>query len=548
MSSLAEKLVESWLDSQTERRYQSAFIQMLVAKRWIVLHNTRHSPIELGKDVIARDPSGVLHAFQLKGNPGTRLRKSEAQSILPQIVELISAQVPSLYLKSSSEKFVAVLVTNGEVDEEANVLLRQTTVSIEQGTLPASAFEIWSRGRLLADMSAMVSSIWPTSVEGIRKILNLNASNGFEIAPYLEVAEALRQASNANGNPKNESARNAAITSILLLLEIIKAPWRQTGNHYSLFLISVIGFVHCMPLARTKKSRGYLSAYQAIAINHAIDLIHDAHDQHYDPEYAWEQSDLFSEIDFMSERRRLIADCCAAIVLSGAETASDMSQYVTRMISVSVEKPVLWGFGGVPALIVRWWAHTRLVVGLQSELVLARSLIALLRISDRRNAGMRGIPAPYYSFEECWPWWRNERNSESDQIFSDSFRSRVWFGRPMLFMLAKRNLKQVCKLIWPDFSRQTHEEADLPDHIFFSPALTREGKMTTLTLYSEDWKCLVTKGVEAGDAVFLEEYTEFAWVIAAYISIVPYRAWTSVLMWLDANLNQTWYDKANLPK
>ena len=72
--------------------------------------------------------------------------------------------------------------------------------------------------------------------------------------------------------------------------------------------------------------------------------------------------------------------------------------------------------------------------------------------------------------------------------------------------------------------------------------------MTTFTLYSEDWKNLVALGVKAGEVEFLEKHAEFAWVIAAYISIVPHRAWTSVLMWLDAKLNPTWYDSGHLPK
>jgi hypothetical protein len=548
MNSLAEKLVESWLDSQTERRYQSAFIQMLVARRWTVLHNTRHSPIEFGKDVIARAPDGTLYAFQLKGNPGSRLRKSETQGILPQIIELISAQVPSVYLKTNSEKFVAVLVTNGEVDEEANLLLTQTTASIMQGTLPASAFEIWSRGRLLADLSETISSIWPTSVEGMRKILNLNACSGLDIAPIQDIAEALQQINLTNGQPKNEPARMAAITSILLLLEIMKSPWREKENHYSLFLISVLGLVHCLPLTKTKKSKTYLSAYEAVILRHAVDLLEDARNHGYDPDYVWGQRDLFSEIDMMSERRRLLADCAAAIIISGAEVESGLLSYSAQLISVSVDKPVLWGFGAVPAFIVRWWALNKLRVGIQSELTLAKTLNAVLRISDRRNSSVRGMPAPYYSFEQCWPWWRDERNIGDDQIFLDSFRSRVWFGRAMLFMLAKRNLKQICKRIWPDFSRQNHEEAELPGHTFFSPIVTQEGSMRTFTFHGENWNNLVATGVEAGEAAFLEDYTEFSWVIAAYVSIAPHRAWTSVLMWLDTTLNETWYNARQLPR
>ncbi len=49
MSSVVERLVESWLDSQTERRYQSAFVQMLVSEGWTVLHSTRHSALEFGR-------------------------------------------------------------------------------------------------------------------------------------------------------------------------------------------------------------------------------------------------------------------------------------------------------------------------------------------------------------------------------------------------------------------------------------------------------------------------------------------------------------------
>jgi hypothetical protein len=63
-----ERLVEYWLDSASERSYQPAFVQILVSDGHRVLHSTRHSPIEFGKDVISIAPDGVPCAFQLKGN------------------------------------------------------------------------------------------------------------------------------------------------------------------------------------------------------------------------------------------------------------------------------------------------------------------------------------------------------------------------------------------------------------------------------------------------------------------------------------------------
>ena len=125
MITVAERLLESWLDNQTERRYQPAFIQMLVSEGWTVLHNTRHSPIELGKDVIARDPKGFLHCFQLKGNPGSRVTKSEAASLLDQFHELVRLPPGPEFLNYPHENHVAIFVTNGEIDEEARLLFER---------------------------------------------------------------------------------------------------------------------------------------------------------------------------------------------------------------------------------------------------------------------------------------------------------------------------------------------------------------------------------------------------------------------------------------
>jgi hypothetical protein len=39
---------------------------MLVAEGYTIVHLSRHSPIEMGKDIIAIDKDGIPCAFQLK--------------------------------------------------------------------------------------------------------------------------------------------------------------------------------------------------------------------------------------------------------------------------------------------------------------------------------------------------------------------------------------------------------------------------------------------------------------------------------------------------
>jgi len=50
-----------------------------------VLINTRHSPLEFGKVLIARSRKGRVRAFQLKGDPGGRLTLKKFRDIKSQL-------------------------------------------------------------------------------------------------------------------------------------------------------------------------------------------------------------------------------------------------------------------------------------------------------------------------------------------------------------------------------------------------------------------------------------------------------------------------------
>lgn len=117
MSSEKEKLIEIWLDSATERQYQFAFRNALLNAGYTILHDTSHTALELGKDIIAISPSGELNAYQLKGNPGSRVTISQWQNLLPQINTLVFQPVshPSV---STATPHTPFLVTNGEIHED----------------------------------------------------------------------------------------------------------------------------------------------------------------------------------------------------------------------------------------------------------------------------------------------------------------------------------------------------------------------------------------------------------------------------------------------
>lgn len=53
-------------------------------------------------------------------------------------------------------------------------------------------------------------------------------------------------------------------------------------------------------------------------------------------------------------------------------------------------------------------------------------------------------------------------------------------------------------------------------------------------LYEEKtWASLVEDAGTLAGADFLVPFSDLAWLIAAYVAVTPYRAWTDVVMWLD---------------
>jgi hypothetical protein len=82
------RLIENWLDSAGERSYQRCFCQMLIGQGHRIIHNTEHTPLEHGKDVIAIAPDGKIVGYQLKGNPGKTLTPSQFTAIRRQLEQL----------------------------------------------------------------------------------------------------------------------------------------------------------------------------------------------------------------------------------------------------------------------------------------------------------------------------------------------------------------------------------------------------------------------------------------------------------------------------
>lgn len=521
------------MDNQTERRYQPAFIQLLISEGWSVLHNSRHSPLEFGKDVIARDPNGVLHCFQLKGNPGTRVTKGEAQDLLPQVRELLELPAAAFYRNDPDERHVAVFVTNGTIDEEAMVLLELAAERTRNPLCAAHRFEVVARGHLLARLVKVAGAVWPTSIEGTREIPNLMAEDGQSVPDPKRIGEVLGAAAPTPGEEVSKPGRAAHLGSLLMIAEIIKAPWYASANHYALFVLTVLASVHALRVADTAQRREAVQAYAALALEHVQDLLTEARDRGYEPDKVWGGLDVLGEFDIQWERGRLIGDAAAALLLSGQVLSNVDTEWAQRLTLFPFQQPAFWGQAGLPAYLLRYWAVAGFDRSDAPTQLLAMTLNVLVQAA-LGEGGHKPLPGPYYDFETVWAFKRGIPNLGDEAIYEDSFARRIQFARAMLQILARRGAKAACQAIWPDYSKLIHEEPLLPAERFFDARLVLgSGVLGAATFHQKAWDDLFRESNDPKDGTLLEPFAPLAWLIAAYVAIVPYRAWTGVLMWLD---------------
>ncbi len=239
---MIEKLLENWLDSASERSYQAVFVQMLSAQGYRVVHSTRHTAMEFGKDVLAVSPDGQGCAYQLKGTPGGRLGLREFRSdIQDQLVQLMSMAIVFPGFPEGPHK--SFLVNNGYFQEE----VQRSADDLNRMPYP-SKLTLIARGDLLSWCKEFGTALWPSELRDTRALLELFLSDPSDILPTEKLSQLLLQILAIDPSEKSPTKPEfeRLVTSAALLTGIATSPFAERENHFAvvsawtLFVITTI--------------------------------------------------------------------------------------------------------------------------------------------------------------------------------------------------------------------------------------------------------------------------------------------------------------------
>jgi hypothetical protein len=201
--------------------------------------------MEFGKDIIALDPEGRLHAYQLKDAGGAKVSKEWwRKEIEPQWSELCDSAVVHGSVKPGSVHKPWIVV-NGELNEEVHHLL-----AAKNQLRPTSRRAgLIVRGNLIKRVKDLGISFWPDADStDYTKLLEIFLSTGTELFPKEKLATLLEGISRrVKGSSRAEAQR--LITSASVLTAVVLERFQRRQNHYAEFEAWIVCLANALHIA-----------------------------------------------------------------------------------------------------------------------------------------------------------------------------------------------------------------------------------------------------------------------------------------------------------
>lgn len=540
-----ERLVESWLDSASEKTYQAPFCQMLAADGHRIVHSTRHSPLEFGKDVVTVDPSGTPCAFQLKGNPAGRLTLLEFRSIQDQLRQLCDAALP--YPDLSNTQHRSFLVTNGLVEEETTVAIQAMNQANANAGYPDRRIEVIQRGDLLEMAKRLGHSLWPTEIAQVHLILEMLVEEGTGHFPSERANNILMDVLGlAPGAKRKWSAAEVRrrVSSAALLTALSLRNFEARQNHFASisawvqFAAAAVATCDRYNVSLEKNARSTVELALTAVHDALVDLAQEVLERPLPVE-----GDAMVDAAFYRARYTLLLGLLSLLWLRSERDGwpDDLQrEEVKRFLEDGRSQLLLWGEAAIPQFLPYLWFLRKTNPGAAVDHTLGAILDASVASGPDDEPG--GILAsPYWDYEAIARHVLAPILPTEDPMLGEAFGGRSFFAEGLLHLLVRTNSKSACRSVWPAISRIRFARFK-PRHrwqycLSYSEQGEEEDVQPPLT---KAWQDLVDEArsirCDACPSALLDRPV----LHALFVLLFPYRASPDVVRRLAYEFDRTW--------
>lgn len=538
------KLVENWLDSIGERGYQPAYCTLLAIEGHTILHNTRHSPIENGKDIITLAPDGKRHLIQLKGNPGSRFKQSDFASHADQLSTLCNTRWGPA---TDGILEAPYFVTNGEIEEEARVAFDQFNNNlISRGLQPLT---IVGRGELLSRFLTAVEAIAPSDPVKFSKFALLLVRPVTEDVSFQEFVDFFLDVLEIDLSTNvSKITRNS--TACLVLAELLCSKHHDSRHAFETIsirlaaLCAIFSYHHKNAAMLSNRVQGLIVTFKQEIFNSIVEIIRtmSGRERHY------LQGSYIHDAIQIGYRREVVSSLVAAAlidrnfpqtVIDYSDLSEEDESSAVKLLRYAVADMKFWGERSIVRYLLVYFCLSNRSGGGDADLILRRAAYLLRHLLLTKSGSH--FPSIYYEFDE---FARNflipEMAKVSDLISREDFLGYSYLFRAIFLLLARKNWKVTCKKVWPEFTRYIHtntRHANVWEYCYRPD----KNSQTNDKVYEDMklWPEILGEAEEHKAGEGFEFFRGDLFLLMVYLTICPDRANTETLLTLDRVLGDS---------
>jgi hypothetical protein len=537
-----------------ERDYQLPFCQVLCAKGHRIIHSTRHSSIEFGKDIISIASDGVPCAYQLKGNPGGRLTLVQYRDIESQLFQLVNHPInhPSVPSRKPHRSF---LVTNGLIEEETIQAINNTNDGFARAGYPQRKIEVIQRGDLLKDCYDLGLSLWPSELTQVTLLLELIVSDGGGLLPkeklHALLTDLLRLKEENEEKLRTENVRRR-INSAALLIPVALKNYSLRENHFASISAWTMFCAYAISACERYGINFKRNASRSIALGMTSirDSLLSLSDEIATRNQMLEGGDLADPIVYRARYTLLLAlqsllwFWCEEV---GWPTPSQKAA-VESFLFEGKQFLYVWGEAAIPQLLLYYWFLSKNEGNSASEFWLSSMIRSI--ISEDNDGFPQGLPSPYFEFETVARHrLSNILNYREDVLRGESWSGRSYYAESLLYLLVRTGRKQVCKSLWPGLTKVAWASFQPEKPWQYCLSHTNNGvNKDVQPPFEKHWDVLVEEARSIECSILPLALAENRYLLALFVILFPYRGTPEVIRYLGWQFDPSWFIGTPLEK
>ena len=535
---MLERIIENWLDNTSERSFQQPYCYILSTEGHTIIHSTRHSAMEMGKDIITIGPDGTPCAFQLKsGNISLAKWRNEVAS---QTSDLVNLRVthPSV---DSSMHHRSYLVTNGRIEEEVSRAIddrNRTWASQGQSYLHLKTIV---RGELLAKAKELGTDLWPSELNDIKTLLEMFLESGKGILPKAKLASLLEASfslDSKNAPSQNYCRRMIASTGLLCAIAI--SSFSNQNNHVAetetwiLYIAYVLALAEKWNLTPEIYDNEFEIATQSIYYS-LSNLCNEIKEREYLVE-----GDPLTDSYIHSIRVTWLLGLMSIYALWRCRDEIDKDEiddFLREFCKEKQQELELWGEAAIPQFLAFFWCFRKINATRKPVDLLHRLISTICELNHPRVQAP--LASPYYEAEELLPHLFAPILGLPEEPLEDTFTCKSHALEGLVHLFVRRNWHQTMKLLWPNVTRLAFVSFE-PENLWdFYRWRNKEGTVKIVfPKHKQEWEKLKALSFESEGSCIPPTIKNDPILLLLFLCVYPHRMNAEIIRWLDTQMQE----------